>query len=103
MKLLAIERDVPGVADREFAQYLKAEALVVWRLIQEGLIREAYFSADRDAAVLVLESPDTDAANATLATLPLVRAGLIAFEVVPLIAYPGFARLFSAEVLEDGV
>jgi hypothetical protein len=26
--------------------------------------------------------------------LPLVRAGLIDFELVPLKAYPGFARLF---------
>ena len=36
--------------------------------------------------------------NATacnLALLPLVKAGLIAFEVIPLKPYPGLARLFG--------
>jgi len=30
-----------------------------------------------------------------LGTLPLVQAGLIAFEVIPLKPYPGLARLFG--------
>ncbi len=34
-------------------------------------------------------------ARAALATLPLVREGLIDFELVPLAPYPGFARLFG--------
>jgi hypothetical protein len=29
-----------------------------------------------------------------LGTLPLVKAGLISFELMPLVPYPGFARLF---------
>jgi hypothetical protein len=34
-----------------------------------------------------------------LASLPMVAAGLIRFEIVPLRAYPGFTRLFSPETL----
>lgn len=34
-------------------------------------------------------------ARTALASLPMVAAGLIRFEVVPLRAYPGFARLFE--------
>jgi hypothetical protein len=30
-----------------------------------------------------------------LDTLPLVREKLIGFELIPLMAYPGFARLFA--------
>jgi hypothetical protein len=30
-----------------------------------------------------------------LSELPLMRAGLIDFQVIPLVAYPGFARLFA--------
>jgi len=30
-----------------------------------------------------------------LATLPLVKEGLITFEIIPLAAYPGFSRLFE--------
>jgi hypothetical protein len=59
------------------------------------VIREVYFRADRHAAVLVLECASSEEAQAVLATLPLVAAGLITFEVIPLAPYPGFARLFS--------
>ncbi len=30
-----------------------------------------------------------------LNTLPLVREKLVRFELIPLVAYPGFARLFA--------
>jgi len=34
-------------------------------------------------------------AEAALDSLPLVQAGLIRFELIPLSPYPGFARLFA--------
>jgi len=43
----------------------------------------------------MLESAGGSEARALIATLPLVLAGLIEFEVMPLRAYPGFARLFE--------
>jgi hypothetical protein len=95
MKILALERDVPGVTDEQCAPYLAAEAVRAWELHQAGVIRELYFRADRRAAVLVLECSGAAEAQRVLATLPLVREGLIAFELVPLLAYPGFARLFK--------
>jgi hypothetical protein len=64
-------------------------------LQQAGIIREAYFGADRNEAVLVLECATQARAQEILATLPLVQAGLIVFEVIPLKAYPGFERLFG--------
>lgn len=50
---------------------------------------------DRRAAVLVLECGGVDEALEVLATLPLVKEKLIDFEVIPLTAYPDFARLFG--------
>ena len=44
--------------------------------------------------MLVLECADAEEARRVLGTLPLVRAALIAFEVIPLVPYPGLARLF---------
>jgi hypothetical protein len=66
-----------------------------WELYQAGVIRELYFRTDEPSAVLVLECADVDEARSVLATLPLVNAGLIDFELIPLRAYPGFARLFA--------
>lgn len=95
MRILAIERAVRGVStDRFTRELLESEAEHAWRLHQAGLIRELYFRADRHDAVLVLEAASVDEARAGLAGLPLVEAGLIDFELIPLRAYDGFARLF---------
>jgi len=96
MKIIALERPVPGVADEAFTPaLLREEAARAWELLQEGALRELCFRADREEAVLFLEAPDVAAARATLSRLPLVREGLIDFDLIPLRAYPGFARLFT--------
>lgn len=97
MKILALEREVPGTPAHAFAPHLKAEALRAWELVQNGVIRELYFDRDQHTAVLMLECADLDAARAALAALPLVAAGLITFDLIPLVPYSGFARLFTAD------
>lgn len=95
MIILALETPLPGVAEERFTDaVLREEAARAWELHRSGDIRELYFRTDRDAAVLVLESPSVDHARALLATLPLVRDRLIGFELIPLRTYPGFERLF---------
>jgi len=95
MKILAMEIETEGVKPEQFAPHLKAEARHVWELYQSGTIRELYFRADRSEAVLILECRDVTEAKEKLDSLPLVRAGLIRFEIIPLVPYPGFARLFE--------
>jgi muconolactone delta-isomerase len=98
MKILAIERDVQGVDDQEFVPHLQEEAARVWELHQAGVIRELYFRTDQSNAVLIMECSDATEASQILQTLPLVKEGLITFEVIPLTAYPGFSRLFADQV-----
>lgn len=97
MKLIALEKELPGATAEDFARLDKAEARRAWELQQAGVIRELHFRADRPEAVLILECADEAEAERHLATLPFVAARLIAFEVVPLRPYPGFARLFAVE------
>lgn len=99
MKILAIEQEEQGVVEEQFQPHLEAEAAAVWQLYQNGVIRELYFRKDREEAVFVLECATTSEAKKALGTLPLVKAGLISFEFIPLKAYPGFERLFSPGVL----
>ncbi len=94
MKILAIEKEEKDLPNQLFEPHLKAEAARVWELYQAGSIREFYFRSDREEAVLVLECVDVQEAARLLNTLPLVRQGLIGFELIPLKAYPGFERLF---------
>jgi muconolactone delta-isomerase len=83
------------VAVTAFQPHLQAEAARVWELQQAGVLREIYFRQDRPDAVLILECADVAEAQRVLGTLPLVQAGLIAFEVISLKPYPGLARLFA--------
>lgn len=94
MKILAMEVETEGVRPEQYAPHLKAEARRVWELYQSGTIRELYFRADRSEAVLILECADGNEAQQMLASLPLVQAELITFDIIPLVSYPGFARLF---------
>ncbi len=95
MKILALEQEMPGVTADRFQPLLRAEAAHLYQLVQSGIVREAYFRADRHDAVLVLECADLGQAQAALDTLPLVAAHLITFELIPLIPYNGWERLFG--------
>ena len=95
MKILAMEKKRPGKTPEDFAPYLKEETRKVWELNQSGVIRETYLRADRNEAVLVLECADLKEATKILDSLPLVKRGLIDFDIVPLRPYPGFSRLFA--------
>lgn len=94
MRILAIEKELPGATKELFEPHLQAEAEKAWELHQAGIIRELYFREDQHSAVLLLECVDGQEARLVLDTLPLVREGLIEFEIMPLVPYPGFARLF---------
>jgi hypothetical protein len=94
MKILALEKEIPSVTAEQFHPYLKAEAEQVWKLYKSGVIREIYFKEGKNDAVLILECESLQFAREVLETLPLVNQKLIEFEVIPLIPYPGFERLF---------
>jgi len=95
MKILALEHELPEATAEGFQQYARDEARKVWELVQAGMVRESYFRADRSEAVLVLECQTVDEARDVLSALPFVQNELIAFELIPLKAYPGFERLFE--------
>ena len=100
MKILAIEHEFPNLSPSDFQPYLKDEAHFVWELQQKGLIREIYFRADQPSAILILECKDVEEAGTILGSLPLVREKLIHFELIPLVPYPGFERLFESGPVE---
>src|SRR5512145_721366 len=95
MKILALEHELPNTTAEQFQCHANEEARRVWDLQQAGIIREVYFRADKNEAVLVLECASVIEASEIIETLPLVQAKLITFEIIPMKAYPGFERLFA--------
>lgn len=94
MKILAVEKDKPGLSQDQLQPYLREESARAWELYQDGIIRELYFRADFPAAILVMEAESIEEARKAVETLPLVRERFVEFELIPLVPYPGFARLF---------
>ena len=95
MKILAIEREVEGKEQKDFEPHLKSEALHVWNLYQEEVIREIYFDKAKHTAVIILECIDEKEARSILYKLPLVKENLISFDIIPLVPYTGLGRLFK--------
>lgn len=97
MKILALEKEIPGTTPEQFTSHLRAEAARLWELYKSGQVRETYFRQNRSEAVLILECENAEGARQILEGLPLVQAGLIRFEIIPLVPYPGFERLFEKQ------
>ena len=96
MKIIAIEKNTGVILPDNFELHLKSEAKKVWELYQKSEIREFYFSSDSNNAVLILECESIEKAKQILSELPLVKKRLIYFELIPLIPYNGFKRLFGS-------
>ncbi len=95
MMILALEKQSDTVDQPSCAPFLEEEARRVWEIYCGGALRQIFFRADRRSAVLILECESVEAARELLDSLPLVREGLIGFELIPLAPYPGFGRLFK--------
>ncbi|MBN1927819.1 MAG: hypothetical protein JW798_18445 [Prolixibacteraceae bacterium] len=92
MKYLAVEKEIDNVDWSNSEAILKEEAKTALKLFEQGLIREMYFDEENNA-VLILECNSKSEAEKTLAQLPLVKAGMINFEIRELKPYTGFSRL----------
>ncbi len=92
MKILAIEREIKGVSWENSSELLREEAKHVYQLYLADILREIYFN-EKKCAILVLETQDMKCAKEVLDNLPLVKSGMIEFEIMELRPYTGFDRL----------
>jgi len=96
MKILAIEQEIAKIDWSKNQQLLTDEALKAYDLQQANIIREIYFTEKKNA-VLVLECSSKIDAEHYLAELPLVKAGIITFEVFELRPYSGWSRILNIQ------
>lgn len=95
MQLLAIEQELRPIDSGQHRELLRDEAACVWALKKQESIRDIWFTRRGCRAVLMLECEGEAEAKRLLASLPLVRDGFIAFEVMALRSYDGFDRLIT--------
>jgi hypothetical protein len=102
MQVLALSRRLAAATPQAMAAHAEGEALAAHRLIAAGVLRSAHLCPERPGAALVLECASLDEARAHLATLPMVQAGLIDFDVSRMLPYTSYAELFKDEFRQAG-
>lgn len=83
MKILVICRPRPDVTPAEMSPHIPEETATLRQLRAAGQLHEA-FSPGGPGAVLILDSPNIDAAREITETFPLSQAGLIESELIGL-------------------
>lgn len=95
MKILAIEKELPGVDWNKVEKELsEQEARDVYKMYLAGRLREHYFN-EKKCAVLLLECADKAQAQEILGELPFVQNKLIEFELMELHPYSGYDRIIG--------
>ena len=99
MQILALSRRNPGVGTQQLAPLQHEEAAAAHRLMVDGVLRSAHMCPERPGSMLVLECAGLDEAQAHLQTLPMVKAGLLSFELSRMLPYTGYSILFRDDAL----
>ncbi len=74
---------------------VKAEAESVWKLYAADKARSFHYLADMSGAVLMLNVQDLAEAEVIAGELPLVQAGFLDVQLLPLKPYTGIESLFG--------
>ena len=99
MQFLMIATITPDSPKKEVVAQIRQEALAAWRLWEQEIVRSVYYKADMSGAVMIMEADSVEEIEEALDTLPMIHAGLLSTEIIPLKAYTGWGKLFAKELL----
>jgi hypothetical protein len=95
MQFLILARIAPGISTEQVLPYVRAEAEAIWQRYAAEIVRSFYYIADMSGAVLLCEASDLQAMRAIASEFPMAKAGVLAFEILPLTSYTGLETLFA--------
>ncbi|MCC3415080.1 MAG: hypothetical protein JGK24_27370 [Microcoleus sp. PH2017_29_MFU_D_A] len=95
MQFLIVGRVKAETKIEQVLPVVKPEAAKVWELYASDRLRSIHYIADKSGAVLLCEANNVEEINAMIAQLPMAQAGVMQFEVIPLLPYTGTAELFA--------
>lgn len=97
IKILALGKVLPEATEEKIGALVKEEAARAWELYMAGIFREIYFRTDAPLPVVIMECKDIEEAKTIISTLPMVKAGLTDFDLLPLGPFYAFGALFAQE------
>ena len=94
-KVIGVTRTLPGVSPEQMLPHMQAEAQLAWDLYREGRISENYMRTDGGGALTIFNCRTVEEAKAIGDQFPLVQAGYISFEYLPVGAFTPWQGLFD--------
>lgn len=82
MKVFAIASPQPGLTPEKIQQHMPNEVPATLKLYLEGKVEQFWFR-EKAGPIFLMNAESVDQAQATLDTLPLVAAGLMQYELLP--------------------
>ena len=93
MQFLTVSRRrTERFSDAQFAALIDQEVAQARALYADGALRQLWTRGDVPGACLLIEANSEEHARQILNTLPLYRAEMIEFSIIPLKPYVGFTR-----------
>jgi hypothetical protein len=83
MQFPMMAQPAEGVSMDQVRPHVREEAAELWRLWGNEHLRSIHSRADRSGIVAMLEADDISAAQEVAQSLPMVKMGLLAVEVIP--------------------
>jgi hypothetical protein len=96
VQYLVILRLKPDTTADQLAPLTKPEAAKAWEMIAAGVLRSVHFINGPAGAVLLFEAGDETEVAGHVGQLPLVEAGAVTVEILPLVPFTGLAALFAS-------
>ena len=97
-KILAISKIKEGATPDKMGPHLADEVKHTLEAYLDGKVRNFWFKAGRLGVVLMLESTNEEEARRVLEELPLVVAGLVDFDTIPLQPLKPLGTLIGREM-----
>ena len=95
MQFLVLARVVEGISIEQVLPHVQAEAEAVWQKYLDQIVRSIYYIADMSGAVLMCEAANLEVMQEMTAQFPMAKAGVLKFEILPLMPYTGLESLFA--------
>ncbi len=103
MQFLAIVTRSAGRVETDLLPCRVPEARRVWTLVKSSVIRRMWSRTDKPGALLLLEAADQAQARDAVTSLPMVREGLVEFELVGLAPFLGLEHLFGPQMTSQEI
>ena len=83
MKVFAVGNFIKPITDEQRAQIMPREVPDTLRLYLDGVIEQMFFRQDKPGVVFLMNVDSIESAKAITDKMPLVEAGLLQYEYLP--------------------